>query len=83
VRINTHAGRGGILEAVDLPDDPIQVNTDTLHARCHQALSTNAAFLALASPTNAQTLAQVKVLTRECTALIRLLLNQVDDITGT
>lgn len=48
-----------------------------------QALATNATFLALASPTHAQTLAQVKALTRENTAIIRLLLNKLDTDEGT
>lgn len=61
----------------------LEANATTLRSRAQRALNTNATFLALASPTNAQTLAQVRNLTRETSALIRLLLNQVDDITGT
>ena len=55
--------------------DPVdrRVRTD-LHARARQALVDNAAFLAVASPTNAQTLAQVRKLTRQTNALIRMVL---------
>ena len=45
-----------------------------LHARARQALADNAAFLAIASPTQAQTLAQVRKLTRQTNAAFRLLL---------
>ncbi len=66
--------------AVDPPDE---VTRRTIEDRAVTALDANAAFLALASPTNAQVLTQVKVLTRECTAVIRLLLGRLDSTTGT
>jgi hypothetical protein len=53
-------------------------NRTTLTDRAATALQGNRDFLALASPTNAQTLAQVKDLTRQNTALIRLLLGLLD-----
>ncbi|MFM1964892.1 MAG: hypothetical protein RL134_617, partial [Actinomycetota bacterium] len=51
----------------------------TLVQRAQTALQGNRDFLALSAPTNAQTLAQVKALTRQNTALIRLLLGLLDD----
>jgi len=45
-----------------------------LHDRMRQALTANAAYLAVAAPTPAQVAAQTKRLTRECSALIRLAL---------
>jgi hypothetical protein len=59
-----------------------QVNADTLQTRARTALAANATFLALASPTNAQVTAQVQRLTRECTALIRLIVNELSTTDG-
>lgn len=56
---------------VDITAESIEFD---LHDRARTALTANAAFLALTTPTTAQTLAQVKRLTRECSALIRLLI---------
>lgn len=50
----------------------------SLQDKAVAALQKNDAFLGLNNPTNAQTLAQVKVLTRENNALIRLLLRRLD-----
>jgi hypothetical protein len=55
-------------------------NEETLRQQARQALDANRTFLALASPTNAQTLAQVKALTRQVQALIRF---ELDDLTST
>lgn len=53
-------------------------NEETLRAQALQALTTNRTFLDLASPTNAQTLAQVKALTRQSTGVIRQVLGLLD-----
>lgn len=58
-------------------------NESTIGSKVDAALAVNDAFLALASPTNAQTLAQVKALTRECSGLIRLLRHKLDSTSGT
>lgn len=55
-------------------------NRDTLTDQARAALAGNREFLALASPTNNQTLAQVKALTRQMNAVLRLI---IGDLTGT
>jgi hypothetical protein len=55
-------------------------NRRSIEEQAAAALATNRAFVALSSPTNAQTLAQVKALARQNNGVIRLLL---DDLTGT
>jgi hypothetical protein len=69
--------------ACALADDPTATNAASLRAKTQQALAVNATYLGLASPSAAQTTAQVKALTRECDALIRLLLGALDDTSGT
>lgn len=57
-------------------------NATTLRTRAQAALTANATFLGLASPTNAQLVAQVQLLTKESSALIRLVLGQLDSTSG-
>lgn len=60
------------------PPEPATVNRATIENASRNALATNAAFLGLASPTNAQVVAQVKALTRQANGLIRLQLGDLD-----
>jgi hypothetical protein len=53
-------------------------NEETLRSQALTALQTNRDFIALPSPTQAQTLAQVKALSRQSNGVIRMLLGQLD-----
>lgn len=60
-------------------------NRDTLldADQIASAIQNNIDFLALASPTNAQTLTQVQRLTRQVTRAMRLIGDNLDDTAGT
>lgn len=64
-------------------DEAQQANLLTVIQHANAALTANATFLAIVSPTNAQLAAQAKLLTRECNGLIRFLLAAFSDITDT
>lgn len=51
---------------------------EMLERRARQALQANRDYLALETPTAAQVRSQVDLVTRECTAVIRLLLGALD-----
>lgn len=53
-------------------------NEKTILQQAADALAGNTAFLNIASPSNAQTLAQVKALTRQNNKIIRMLLRKFD-----
>ncbi len=53
-------------------------NVDTIMASARSALAANRTYVALASPTTAQTTAQVKQLSRQMNGLIRVLLGAFD-----
>ena len=61
----------------------IPPNYPPIVAKAAQAIAANVAFLAIPAPTPAQTLAQVQLLTRECQAIIRVLIGQYDSTDGT
>ena len=58
-----------------------QQNQQTLESRAQTALTNNQTFLAISSPTNTQSVAQVQALTRQVDGIIRLLLGLLDTIT--
>ena len=65
------------------PDADTKTAYLDLHGKAVQALAANQAFLANASPTNSDIVAQVRLLTRECTGIIRMLTGQLDSTDGT
>lgn len=69
-----------VLAAHSGADDPAVANGSTLRQQAQQALAANRTYAALATPTAAQTTAQVQRLSRQQNAIIRLLLG---DLTGT
>ena len=60
-----------------------RANRDALYAKAVTALTTNANYLAITTPTAAQVAAQVKVLTQEVQALIRIVASQLSSTDGT
>ena len=70
----------------EVANDPklvIETNKRSLESKANTALTSNTTYLALASPTTAQNTAQIKSLTRQNNAVIRLLLKKLDTTTGT
>lgn len=70
---------------VERPKTPAEVdaeqalaNNASIRAQAAAALEANRTFLALGAPTNAQTLAQVRALTRQNQGLIRIALGALD-----
>jgi hypothetical protein len=58
-------------------------NSRLIHDRARAALTANTTYLALTNPTNAESAAQVKLLTREVNGLLRLLLGALQDVSDT
>lgn len=65
-------------QQVTITTTPEQDNSLTLQQQATAALAANRTYVALASPTAAQTTAQVKALSRQNNGLIRLLLGLLD-----
>ena len=70
-------------QAVQTAAQQLVTNQQTLQSRAQAALTANATFLALNPPSTLQAIAQVQLLTKECSALIRLALNLFDSVSGT
>lgn len=78
--VNTYDAAGNIngTRTITYETSDAEDNSQAISAAATAALSTNRAFVALASPTNAQVVAQVKALSRQNNGIIRLLLSQLD-----
>ena len=60
-----------------------RTNGMALRVKAQNAIAANDAYLAIVSPTNAQVVAQLNKVTRQDTALIRLVLGLLDSTDGT
>lgn len=86
-RLNVEAWSRAIETAVPTFPTPEQLsaqqaqNAVILRDRARTALATNQAFLALTPPTQAQVVAQVRALTQQNEALIRLVVGALSDTT--
>lgn len=72
-----------VIATTSITIPPDVANGRTLQQKARQALIDNGTYLAIATPTAAQNTAQVKRLTRQVNALIRLQLNELADVTDT
>lgn len=69
------------LSVPELSERAAATNSVTIRDQARLALEANATYLAVASPTNAQVVAQVRSLTRQINGLIRLEVNALDATT--
>lgn len=82
-RVEIYTQGDGFSQAESGEVPAARINEAAIRRQAQQAIAANITYLAIGSPSAAQTTAQVRLLTRECTAVIRLLLNQLDDTAGT
>lgn len=76
---NYEVWKNGALQSstpVTIPDSV--ANQRTVVTQALNAMANNRTFIALASPTNAEVVAQVKALSQQSNAIIRMLLGQFD-----
>ena len=64
-------------------DADMEANRQTLLTKARTALTNNGKFLDIASPTQAQAVAQVKALTRQMNAIIKIVASDLPDTAGT
>lgn len=83
VRENITAAEVAATTAANNITNALVFNRQDLLTKARQAIAVNNIYIARAAPTVAQNTAQIRVLTRECTALIKLLLEDLADTTGT
>ena len=62
----------------ELTADRDQANSATIRTQAETALANNRTYLQIASPTNAQVVAQVRALTQQNNGVIRLVLGKLD-----
>lgn len=65
------------------PRSLADINTDQLHSNAAAALAVNDTYLAVTNPLPTQVAAQVRALTRQNNALIRLMVAALGDISDT
>jgi hypothetical protein len=65
------------------PAAVVEINRRALVAKAQAALASNATYLARSAPTTAQNTAQIKALTQQTNALIRLVVKALDSTSGT
>lgn len=71
---------GQLVKEYTVPIPDHVANERTLRAQAANAMAANRAFTELAPPSNAQVIAQVKALSRQVNALIRL---ELQELSGT
>lgn len=77
--IATRTKNGGTVEYRPKPGSAAE-RAHQLDERLGQAIGSNSVFLALVSPTNVQVVAQVRALTRQVNAMLRLQRGELDEV---
>jgi hypothetical protein len=75
----TRTPNGGTVETRAKPNTDLS-RSQQIEALAASAIAANTTYLAIGSPSNAQVVAQVRLLTREVSALIRLRLGRFDGV---
>ena len=78
--IETYDGKGNLVETASVQTTPEQDNQETANARIDQALDGLRTYVALPSPTAAQTAATVKLLCRVVLNVVRLMRARFDAV---